>query len=78
MRGWVVVAVVFAAMVVLWDVLSLVLLLITALASASSDRLPSGVAVGHSVCPFPWEALIVQYGLGLVAVAFLVYVFGRR
>jgi hypothetical protein len=78
MRGWVVASAVFAALVVLYNVCSLVLLLIAALASAYSDRLPSGVALGHSAGPFPWGALIAQYGLGLVAVAFLVYVFWRR
>jgi hypothetical protein len=78
MRGWVVASVAFAALVVLWDVYSLVLLLITVLASAYSDRLPSNVAVGHPVDPFPLGALIVQWGLGLVAAAFLVYVFWRR
>jgi hypothetical protein len=73
MRGWAVVSVIFAAVVALWDVLSLVLLLITALASAASDRLPSNVALRHSAGPFFWGGLIVQWGLGLVA--YLVYVF---
>ena len=62
MRARVVVAAVFAALVVLYDIPSLVLLLITALASPSSDRLPSGVAVGYSAGPFPWGVLVVQKG----------------
>lgn len=78
MRGWVVASAIFAALVVLYDVLSLVLLLITALASAYFDRLPKGVAVGHSAGSFPWGWFIAQYGMGLVAVAFFVYVLRRR
>jgi hypothetical protein len=47
-RGWVV------ALLVVADVLPLVLLLTTALASAFSDRLPSNVVVGRSAGPFSW------------------------
>lgn len=70
-----VVAVVFAALAVLYHILSSALLPITTLASAYSDRLPKDVAVGRSAGPFLWGVAIVQWGLGLVAVAFLVYVF---
>lgn len=69
---------VFAALVVLYDGLSLVLLLVIQLVTTYSDRLPTNLMIGYSAGPFPWGALIVQYGLGLVAVAFLVYVFWRR
>ena len=58
-RGWVV------ALVVVADVLSLVLLLTTALASAFSDRLPSNVVVGHSAGSFP-EGTSRAEGFGLV------------
>lgn len=78
MRAWVVVAVVFAVVVVLFDVLSMVILLTTLLVAANSVRLPTNVMVGHSAGPVPWGYLIVQYALGLVAVAFLVFVFWRR
>ena len=68
-------------MVDLWDVYFTLNLLIGLLVPTNLDRLPSGVAIGYTpenaVAPFPWVA-IVQYGLGLVAVAFLVYVFWRR
>ena len=46
-RGWVV------ALVVVAEVLSLVLLLTTALASALSDRLPSIIMLGHLAGPIP-------------------------
>ena len=71
-RGWVV------ALVVVADVLSLVLLLTTALASAFSDRLPSNVVIGHSAGPFPWGVLLVQRALGLSAVAFFAYLLKHR
>jgi hypothetical protein len=58
-RGWVV------ALVVVTDVLSLVLLLTTTLASSFSDRLPSNVVVGHSAGSFP-EGTSRAEGLGLV------------
>jgi hypothetical protein len=59
MRAWVVVAVVYAAVVVLWNVLSLVPLLTTLLVAKYSDRFPSNVMVGHSAGPFPWGYFIV-------------------
>jgi hypothetical protein len=70
-RGWVV------ALVVVTDVLSLVLLLTTALASSFSDRLPSNVVVGHSAGSFP-EGTSLQRALGLLAVAFVVYLLRHR
>ena len=66
-RGWVV------ALVVVGDVLPLVLLLTTALASAFSDRLPSNVVVGHLAGSSSWWVLLVQRALGLSALAFSVY-----
>ena len=71
-RGWVV------ALVVVADILSLVLLLTTALAFAFSDRLPSNVMVGHSAGPFSWGVLLVQRALSLSAVAFFVYLLKHR
>ena len=82
MRAWAVVAVVFSAVVVLWDVyLTLALLigrLVGLLVPDDPDRLPSQIMVGHSAGPFPWGLVIVQYGLGLLAAAFLLYVFWHR
>jgi hypothetical protein len=58
MRAWVVVAVVFSAVVVLWDILSLVGLLaglITGLLLPDDpDKLPSNIMVGHTVGPFAY------------------------
>lgn len=71
-RGWIV------ALVVVADVLPLVLLLTTALASAFSDRLPSNVVVGRSAGPFSWGVLLVQRALGLSAVALFVYLLRHR
>ena len=79
MRAWVVVTTGFAMVVVLFGVLSMVMLPTTLPVAANSDRLPSGVADGYSAEDhFPWGYFTVQWGLGLVAVAFLVYVFWRR
>jgi hypothetical protein len=70
-RGWV-------ALVVVADVLSLVHLLTSALASAFSDRLPSNVVVGHSAGSFSWWVPLVQRALGLSAVASFVYLLRHR
>ena len=71
-RGWVV------ALVVVEEVLSLVLLLITALPSAFSDRLPSIIMLGHLAGLFPRRVLLVHRALGLSAVAFVVYLLRHR
>ena len=71
-RGWVV------ALVVVADVLPLVLLLTTALASAFSDRLPSIIMLGHLAGPSPQGVLLVHRALGLLAVAFVVYLLRHR
>jgi hypothetical protein len=69
MRAWVVVAVVFAAVVVLWDVyftLNLLIGLLVSLLVPADPDLPSGFAFGYTqenaVAPFPWVA-VMQYGL---------------